>query len=125
MPDAQFLDPFGQLGNQGVGGLLSHGNRNGNCHAAFAGGTVPGADQGVGSHVQIGVGHDHHVVLRTAKALGTLSVRGGGGVDVLGDRRRTHKADGLDPGIFQECVHGFLVAVDDVEDAIGYARLAV
>ena len=40
-------------------------------------------------------------------------------VDVPRDRRRADEADGLDVGMMQQRVHRFLVAVDDVEHAIG------
>ena len=42
-------------------------------------------------------------------------------VDVLGDRRGADEADGRDPRMFEDVVDGFLVAVDDVEDAVGQA----
>ncbi len=121
----QVLDPVLQLGNQGVGGVLAHGNRHGDGHAAFPGGSVPRADQGVGSHVEVRVRHDHHVVLGAAEALGPLAVGGGGRVDVLGDRCGAHKADGLDALVLKQRIHGFLVAVDHVEDAVRHAGLGV
>jgi hypothetical protein len=42
-------------------------------------------------------------------------------VDVLGDGRGADEADGLDGGVGEDGVDGGLVAVDDVEDAVGQA----
>ncbi len=63
------------------------------------------------------------MVLGAAQGLDALVVRGGRGVDVAGDRGRADEGDGLDVRVLQEAVHGHLVAVDDVEDAVGQAGL--
>ena len=97
------------------------GDGDGDGHAALAGGAVGGADEGVGGLVEVGVGHDDHVVLRAAEGLDALAVRGALAVDVLGDGRGADEADGVDAGVVEDGVDGFLVAVDDVEDAVGEA----
>ena len=83
--DAEFGDAIFELGAEVVGGLLADGDGDGDGHAALAGGAVGRADEGVGGLVEIGVGHDDHVILRAAEGLDALAVLGAGGVDVLGD----------------------------------------
>ncbi len=100
---------------------LADGDGDGDGHAALAGGAVGGADEGVGGLVEVGVGHDDHVVLCAAEGLDALAVFGAGGVDVLGDGRGADEGDGLDGGVREDGVDGGLVAVDDVEDAVGEA----
>ena len=46
-----------------------------------------------------------------------LPLRAAARIDIFGDRRRADKADGLDVGVVEDGVDGFLVAVDDIEDA--------
>ena len=88
-------------------------------HASLAGRTVCGADCGVGGHVEIGVGQHQHVVLGPAEGLHALAVLRAGLVDVPGDRRRSDEADGRDVGVLEDAIDGDLVAVDDVEAAVG------
>ena len=64
------------------------------------------------------------MVLGPAEGLDALPVAGPGLVDVAGDRRAADEADGRDPGVLEEPVDGDPVALDDVEDAVGHARLA-
>ncbi len=52
-----------------------------------------------------------------------LAAGGAGLVDVAGDRGRADEADGLHVGVLQQPVDGHLVALDDVEDAVGQPRL--
>ena len=110
-----------ELGEEVVGGVVADGDGDGDGHAALAGGAVGGADESVGGLVEIGVGHDDHVVLRAAEGLHALAVLCAGGVDVLGDGGRADEGDGLDGGVREDGVDGGLVAVDDVEDAVGQA----
>ena len=44
-------------------------------HAALAGRAVAGADQRFGGEIEIGVGHDHRVVLGAAQRLHALAMR--------------------------------------------------
>ncbi len=101
-----------------VCGVLADGDGDGDGHAALAGGTVSGTDEGVGGLIEIGVGHDDHVILRAAESLHALAVLCAGGVDVLGDGGGADEGDGLDGGVGEDGVDGGLVAVDDVEDAV-------
>ena len=91
-------------------------DRNG--HAALAGRAVGRAHQGVGGLVHVGVGHHDHVVLGAAQRLHPLIVRRALVIDVLGDRRGADEADRLDVRVPQDRVDRFLVAVDDVENAL-------
>jgi hypothetical protein len=57
-----------QLLDQRVGGLLADRHRHRDRHAALAGRAVGRADQRVDRLVEVGVGHDDHVVLGAAQA---------------------------------------------------------
>ena len=117
---AQGIGALGNLGHEFVGDF-AHGQQGRDRHAAFARRSETGIDGGVGSHVEIGVGQDDHVVLRSAKGLDTLSVRRGGLIDVLGDRGGADKGNSLNVRVGEEGVDGHLVAVQDVEDAVRQA----
>ncbi len=106
------------LVDQFVGDRLA-GEHDRDGHASLAGRTVRGADRGVGRHVEIGVGQHQHVVLRPAECLHTLAVLRARLVDVPGDRRRADEADGSNVGVLEDAIDGDLVAVDDVEAAVG------
>src|SRR5690554_4521696 len=113
---------FGQDGNQTVADV-AHQHTDGDRHAAFAGRTITGADECVGHLFEIGVGHDHHVVLRTAQRLHPLAVARTGFVDVVRNGRRADEGHRLDVGMHQDGVYGFLVALHHVEYAVGQAGL--
>ena len=119
--DLEGLDAGDELFDQRVGGGLAHGDGDRDRHAALAGRTVAGADQRIDGLVEIGVGHDDHVVLGAAEALDAFAVRAAAAVDVLRDRRGADEADGGDLGMVEDGVDGFLVAVHDLEDAVGQA----
>ena len=87
-------------------------------HAALAGRAVAGADQRVGGLLEVGVGHDDHVVLGAAERLHAFAVPRSFGIDVLGDGRRADEADGRDVGMAEQGVDGLLVALNDVEHAL-------
>ncbi len=99
------------------GGFVADGDGNGERHAALARGAVRRAHQVFRGAVHVGVGQDDGVVLGAAHRLDALGVRSAGRIDVLGDGGRADEADRLDARVLQERVDGFLVAVDDVEDA--------
>ena len=121
--DAEVGDAGFELADEGVGGALADGDGDADGHAALTCRAVGRADEGVGGLVEIGVRHDDHVVLRAAERLDALAGGGAGAVDVLGDGRGADEADGLDGGVGEDGVDGGLVAVDDVEDAVGKAGL--
>jgi hypothetical protein len=98
------------------------GTTTGQRHAALAGRAEGGAGEVVDHLVEVGVGHDDAVVLGAAERLHALPVRGAAAVDVLRDVGRADEADRLDVGIVEDRVDHLLVAVDDVEDAVGQAR---
>ena len=87
---------------QGVRGLGADRHRHRDRHAALARRAIAGADQRIDRLVEIGVGHDDHVVLGAAEALHALALGAAGGVDVLGDRRGADKADRLDARIGEQ-----------------------
>ena len=95
------------------------GDHRGDRHAALPRRAEAGVDRGVGREVEVGVGKHHHVVLRAAQGLHALAVRGAGLVDVPGDGRGADERHRLDVGVFEQPVDGDLVAVEDVEHAVG------
>ena len=123
VPHAQLIDTVNKLGAQTVCGFLAHRDGDTDRHAALTGAAVARADQRVDGLVQVGVGHDDHVVFGATKALCALPVRGRGGVDVLRDVRAADEADGLDVGVGEDGVDRLLVALDHLEDARGQAGL--
>ena len=115
--DAELVDALDEPGAQAVRGLLADRHRDADRHAALACAAVARADQRVDGLVEVGVGHHDHVVLGAAEALRALAVRRGGRVDVLRDVGAADEADGLDVGVAQDGVDGFLVALHDLEHA--------
>ncbi len=104
-------------------GRVAHRNGHRDRHAALAGRAIGRADQRARRILGVGVGHHDHVVLRAAQRLHALAVRRGRAIDVFGDRRRADEADGADARIREQRVHGFAIAVDDVEHAVRQAGL--
>ena len=111
-------DPSGNRVDQ-PGCNVTHGDGDGQRHTAFTGRAVRSRDHRIGSHLHVGVGEHQSMVLGSAKGLDTLAPGGAGLIDVPGDRRRAHEADGGNVGVGQQCVDGLLVALDNSEDAIG------
>ena len=121
--DLERLDLGDQLLDQRVGGLLADGHRHRDRHATLAGGAVARAHQRVGGLVEVRVGHDDHVVLGAAEALHALAGRGAARIDVMRDRGGAHEAHAADVLMVEDRVHRRLVAVDDLQDAVGQPRL--
>jgi hypothetical protein len=92
-------------------------------HAALARAAERGGREGLDRLRHVGVGHDDDVVLGAAVRLHALAVPRGGLVDVLRDGRRADEGDGPDLRVGEEGVDALAAAVDDVEDALGQARL--
>ena len=102
---------------------VADGHDHAHGHAPLAGRAVGGAHRGVGGQVEVGVGQHDHVVLGAAERLHPLAVRGAGLVHVAGHRRGAHEADRADVGVLEDPVHRDLVAVHDVEHAVGQPRV--
>ena len=83
---------------------------------------VAHADGCVGGGVDVGVGHDDHVVLGTAQGLHPFPVAGPGLIDVAGDRGAPDEGDGVDAGVAQQRLHRGGIALEHVEDPVGEAR---
>ena len=117
----EHLQGFGaldQLGQDFVG-HIAHQHGHADRHAALARRAVACTNQRVHGLVDVGIGHDDQVVFCAAQGLHALAVVRTCFVDVIGNRRRAHKADGFHIGVFQQRVHGFFVALHDVEHAVG------
>ena len=121
--DAQVLHHRLEFRDQGIRGRIAHAHGHRNRHAALARGPVAGAQQSVRGLVQVRIGHHHHVVLGAAQRLHALAIGRSTRVDVLSNRRGAHEADRLHARVIQQRVHRFLVAIHDVQHAIGQARL--
>ena len=105
--------------DQGIGSRVAHAHRHRDRHAAFAGRPVARAEQCRHHTADVGIGHDHHVILRAAQRLHALAVGAAARVDIFGDVRGAHEADRLHPRFVQQRIDRSLVAVDHVEYAVG------
>ena len=122
--DGQAAGALGERGDEPVRRLLADGDDGGDGHAALAGAAVGGGGDGVGGDVEVGVGQDDGVVLRAAERLHALAV----GVAVSW----TCLAIGVEPTkdtasisrVREQRVDRLLVAVDDLEGAVGQPGLA-
>ncbi len=111
-----------EFGDHLVGDVADqHGDRDG--HAAFAGRAIGRPDQGVDHLADIGVGHHHQVILGAAQGLHPLAEPRAGLIDVIGDRGRTDEGDRLYVGMLEQRVDRLLVALHDIEHAVGQAGL--
>ncbi len=97
---------------------IANRHRDRDRHAALTRRTVGGADQGVDSLVQIGVRHHHKMILRAAERLHALAALRRFRIDVFRDRRGPDKRQRRDVRVFDQCIHGHLVAVHNVEHAV-------
>src|SRR3546814_9578143 len=70
----------------------------------------------------VGVGHDDAMILRAAHGLYALARLNAAPVDIMRDVGRTDAADALDIGVVENGVDHFLVAMNDLKNAIGTAR---
>ena len=122
-PDFHRGHPLLEVGDQLIGDRVADRDRDRDRHAAFAAGAERGAHQCADRIVDVGVGHDDRMVLGAAQRLDALAVGAAGGVDVFGNRGRADEADGLDARVGQQRVDRFLVAVDDVQHAVGQPGL--
>ena len=122
--DAQGFDGRNELFAQRNGGLFADRHDDGEGHAALARRAEGGAGQVVDHLVEIGVGHDDAVIFRAAHRLDALSGGDAAIIDIMGDVGRADEADALDVRVVEDGVDHFLVALNDLEDAVGQARFA-
>ena len=111
-----------ETGDHRVGGRVAHCYYQGNCHAALTAGPECSAHQRVDRIGNIGVRHDHSMVLGTAQGLDPLAVLAAFGINVFSNRRGAHEAHRFDARISQQRIHRFFVAVHHVEHAGWQAR---
>ena len=121
-PDLQRRHARRQLLHQPVADI-AHRDGNRDRHAALACRAIARTDQRIGHLVEVGVGHDHHVVLGAAQRLHALIHARARVIDVLADRRGAHERDRRHVGMMQQGVDRHLVAVQHLEDAGRQARL--
>ena len=120
--DTQAIDRGDQLFAQLVGCVFAHGNHDGQRHAALARRTEGGTGKVVHHLVEIGIGHDDAVVLRAAEGLDALRIRRAARVDILRDVGRSDEADRRNVGMVEDRIDHLLVAMDDLQQALGRAR---
>jgi hypothetical protein len=120
--DLQRLRALGQLGHDLVGHVADQ-HRDADRHAALAGRAVGRADQRIDGLVDVRRRHHDHVVLRAAQRLHALAVVRAGLVDVVRDRRRADERQRLHVGMRRAAVDRDLVALHDVEHAVGQPGL--
>ncbi|KEF90288.1 hypothetical protein RLJV_23690 [Pseudomonas aeruginosa] len=65
------------------------------CAAAVTSGPMSRPQEVPAPVVEVGVGHQHRMVLRAAQGLHALAALGALGIDVFGDGGRADEADGL------------------------------
>ena len=99
------------------------GDEHADRHAPLARRAEARVDRGVRGEVEVGIRQHEHVVLRAAERLHPLAVLRRLLVDVPGDRGGADEGDGCDVRVLDERVDRDLVAVHDVEDAVGQAGL--
>jgi len=102
---------------------ISDGHDLGDRHAPFTGRAVRRAHGSIGSHVDVGVREDDHVVLRAAERLDTLPMLRAVLIDVTRDRCGADERQSLDVRVLDDRVHRDFVSVHHVEDPVGDAGL--
>ena len=103
-------------------GLANH-DEGAEGHASLTSGTEGSANDAVNEVVLVAVGKDCSVVLGTKVGLDTLTIGGTAGEDVLAGLVATDEADGLDGGLVEDEVDGFMSTMDDVDDTSGETGL--
>ena len=116
--DAQPPRPLGELRYQRLSGLADQ-HRHGHRHAALTRRAVGGPDERIGSLLEVGVRHDHHVILGTPERLHALTGGDAALRDVVRDRRRADEAHRTHLAMIEQRIHRRLVALYHVEDAGG------
>ena len=102
-----------------VGGVADRDDRR-DRHAPLAGRAVARRDRGVGGQVDVGVGQDDHVVLGAAERLHALAVARARSRRCSGRSASSRRSEtAATSGCVEERVDRHLVAVDDVEHAVG------
>uniref|UniRef100_A0A0N4ZD65 Transcriptional regulator n=1 Tax=Parastrongyloides trichosuri TaxID=131310 RepID=A0A0N4ZD65_PARTI len=121
--DAQVRDFRDQTLAQFIGGALADRHHDRQGHAALAGRAVGRAGQILDDLIHVRVRQDDAVVLGAAHGLNALAVGRALLEHIVGDVRRADEADGVDQRMLKDGVDRDLVAVDDVQHALGRARL--
>ena len=116
--DAQLFDRRDHLFAERRSGIVADGDDNRQGHAALACGAERGAGQVVDHLIEVGVRQDDAMVLGAAERLHPLPVRSSARVDILRNVGRADEADAGDVRMVEDRVDHFLVAVDDVEQAV-------
>src|SRR5699024_4489220 len=104
---------------------VADGDRHRDGHAALTGGAEGAGGHLRGGELDVGIGHDHRVVVGSAQGLDALAGRGGGGVDVLGDGGGADEGDRGDALVGAQGIDHGLAAVEDLVDEVGASGLLV
>ena len=116
--DTQCFDHRLEFGYQLLSGGIADADCDRNGHAALPGRAVAGTQQCIGGLVHVGIRHDHHMVLATAESLHTLACSASTGIDVFSNRCGADETDGVHTRVIEQDIHGFLVAMYDIQYAV-------
>ena len=81
------------------------GDDHGKGHATLTSSSESGCGDVLGSKVQIAVGHDNGVVVRTAEGLDALAMAYAGVLDNVSHWRRTNKRNSVDTRVNQDVLN--------------------
>lgn len=101
------------------------GDDHGKGHATLTSSSESGCGDVLGSKVQIAVGHDNGVVVRTAEGLDALAMAYAGVLDNVSYWRRTNKRNSVDTRVNQNVLNTAAVPRKHVKDAVGKSGLFV
>ena len=103
------------------GTSVANGDRHRRRQAALSGAAERGVGQNPRGHFHVGVRHHDYGILGAALALRAFAVGRCPAIDVARGGRRSHEADGANPGMVEDGVHRLAPAVHQLDDACGKA----
>ena len=77
----------------------------------------------LGRHFHVGIRQHNDGILRSALCLDSLAVRRGGGINIFRNIGRAYKCDGTNGGMFENAIHSFFCAVDEIDNALRETNL--
>ncbi|GBH07410.1 Cytochrome c biogenesis factor [Pseudomonas syringae pv. actinidiae] len=116
--DLEALDLWNQFSHQRIGNLITDADRDRDRHATLTAGSISRAHQSTDGVVQVGIRHQHSMILGPAQRLNTLAPRCALFIDVLGNGCRTHETQRLDLWRFDQRINRDLVAMHHIQHAL-------
>ena len=96
---------------------IADGYQDASCQAALTGRAERRGHDGVRAFVDFRVGHDDQMVLCAAERLHSFTILGCILVNIFGNRGGTDERNGANQCVAKERIHGFFIAMQQVEDA--------